>query len=203
MEFLTRNIMTVGLTLETVNTLTRTGRDRIFFGTVTMVSLPLVKSSIMGQMSSRPRKEGRILNNLRKGGVDMMDRKENNGAVRILAEHIVGENGIGYTLGEDGLYYPDLCLPEQTDYGIGKYGRMREMFLKEYEQSLYREFLLNGRLNEHLHDTEECYRMMERMKKRQGVTEQLKAEDQIMWVQKVNNVQQCAEKIVLKEVIYV
>lgn len=162
----------------------------------------------MGQMSSRPRKEGRILNNLRKDGVDMMDSKENNGAVRILAEHIVGENGIGYTLGEDGLYYPDLCLPEQTDYGIGKYGRMRETFLKEYRQSLYRELLLNGRLNEHLHDTEEeCYRMMdllvERMKKRQGVTEQLKAEDQIMWVQKVNNIQQVVEEVVLKNLVFV
>lgn len=148
------------------------------------------------------------MNNLRKDGVDMMDSKENNGAVRILAEHIVEKNGIGYTLREDGLYYPDLCLPEQTDYEIGKYGRMRETFLKEYRQSLYRELLLNGRLNEHLHDTEEeCYRMMdllvERMKKRQGVMEQLKAEDQMLWVRKVNNVQQCAEKIVLKEIISV
>lgn len=80
--------------------------------------------------------------------------------------------------------------------------------MKEYRQSLYRELLLNGRLNEHLHDTEEeCYRMMEllaeRMKKRQGVTEQLKEEDQMLWVQKVNNVQQCAEEIILKKIIYV
>lgn len=148
------------------------------------------------------------MNNLRKDGIDMMDKEANNGVAGILAGHIIGENGIGYTLGEDGLYYPDLCLPEQTDYEIGKYGRMRETFLKEYRQSLYRELLLNGRVNEHLHDTEEeCYQMMdllvERMKKRQGVTEQLKAEDQMLWVQKVNNVQQCAEKIVLKEIIYV
>lgn len=138
----------------------------------------------------------------------MMDSKENNGAVRILAEHIVEKNGIGYTLGEDGLYYPDLCLPEQTDYVIGKYGRMREMFLKEYRQSLYRELLLNGRLNEHLHDTEEeCYRMMdllvERMKKRQGVTEQLKAKDQMLWVQKVNNIQQVIEEVVLENLVFV
>ena len=101
----------------------------------------------------------------------MMDRKENNVAVEAFAEHIIGENGIGYTLGEDGLYYPDLCLPEQTDYEIGRYGGIRENFLREYRQSLYRELLLNGRLNGHLHETkEECYRMMnllvEQMKKR-------------------------------------
>lgn len=148
------------------------------------------------------------MNNLRKDGIDMMDKEANNGVAGILAGHIVGENGISYTLGEDGLYYPDLCLPEQTDYEIGKYGRMRETFLKKYRQSLYRELLLNGRLNEHLHDTEEeCYRMMdllvERMKKRQGVTEQLKAEDQMLWVQKVNNIQDCAEKVILREVIFV
>lgn len=148
------------------------------------------------------------MNNLRKDGVDMMDKEANNGVAGILVGHIVEKNGIGYALGEDGLYYPDLCLPEQTDYGIGKYGRMRETFLKEYRQSLYRELLLNGRLNEHLHDTEEeCYRMMdllvERMKKRQGVTEQLKAEEQMLWVQKVNNIQDCAEKVILREVIFV
>lgn len=148
------------------------------------------------------------MNNLRKDGVDMMDREENNGVVGILAGHIIGENGISYTLGEDGLYYPDLCLPEQTDYGIDKYGRMRETFLKEYRQSLYRELLLNGMLNEHLHDIEEeCYRMIdllvERMKKRQGVTEQLKAEDQMLWVQKVNNIQQVVEEVVLKNLVFV
>lgn len=161
----------------------------------------------MGQMSSRPRKEGRTLNNLRKDGIDMMDKEANNGVAGILAGHIVGENGISYTLGEDGLYYPDLCLPEQTDYEIGKYGRMRETFLKEYRQSLYRELLLNGRLNEHLHDIEEeCYRMMdllvEQMKKRQGVTEQLKAEDQMKWVGMMGNIRQSAEEVVLNELVY-
>lgn len=44
---------------------------------------------------------------------------------QIMEKHIIGENGIGYTLGVDGLYYPDLQLPEGTDYEIGKYGRMR------------------------------------------------------------------------------
>ncbi len=147
------------------------------------------------------------MNNLRKDGIDIMDRKENSVVVEDLVEHIVGENGIGYTLGEDGSYYPDLCLPEQTDYEIGRYGRMREKFLKEHRESLYRELLLNGRLNEHLRDIEEeCYRMIdllvERMKKRQGVTEQLKAEDQMLWVGMMGNIQLCVEEVVLSELIY-
>ena len=49
----------------------------------------------------------------------------------VLRKHIIGENGISYTLGEDGLYYPDLRLPEGTHYEIGRYGRMRAEYLKE------------------------------------------------------------------------
>lgn len=48
-----------------------------------------------------------------------------------MKKHIVGENGISYTLGKDGLYYPDLKLPDGTDYPIGKYGHMREKYLKQ------------------------------------------------------------------------
>ena len=95
----------------------------------------------------------------------------------VLRKHIIGENGISYTLGEDGLYYPDIRLPEETHYEIGRYGRMRAEYLKEYHRALYLELLLDGNLNEYLHQTdEECYQMMERlveqMKAKQGVTEQ-------------------------------
>ncbi len=48
----------------------------------------------------------------------------------IMEKHIMGENGISYTLGEDGLYYPDLYLPEETEYPIGKYGMLRKTYLK-------------------------------------------------------------------------
>lgn len=100
----------------------------------------------------------------------------------VLEKHIIGENGISYTLGEDGLYYPDLQLPEGTHYEIGRYGRMRAEYLKEYHRALYLELLLDGNLNEYLHQTdEECYQMMERlveqMKAKHGVTEQLKSEN--------------------------
>ena len=92
----------------------------------------------------------------------------------VLRKHIIGENGISYTLGEDGLY------------------------LKEYHRALYLELLLDGNLNEYLHQTdEECYQMMERlveqMKAKQGVTEQLKSENQMQWVGMMNNIWHCAE----------
>ena len=49
-----------------------------------------------------------------------------------MEKHIMGENGISYTLGEDGLYYPDLYLPKETEYPIGKYGMLRKTYLKEH-----------------------------------------------------------------------
>ena len=125
----------------------------------------------------------------------------------VLRKHIIGENGISYTLGEDGLYYPDLRLPEGTHYEIGRYGRMRAEYLKENHRALYLELLLSGKLNEYLHQTdEECYQMMERlveqMKEKQGVTEELKMQDQMAWVGRMNNIRACAEEIVLKKIVY-
>ena len=125
----------------------------------------------------------------------------------IMKKHIMGENGISYTLGEDGLYYPDLYLPEETEYPIGKYGMLRKSYLQEHRKGLYLELVLAGKLNKHLHQTdEECYEMMERlieqMKERQGVTEQLKAENQMLWVRMCNNIRHCAEEVVLKEIVY-
>lgn len=115
--------------------------------------------------------------------MDMTDKIKE---TEVLEKHIIGENGISYTLGEDGLYYPDLRLPEGTHYEIGRYGRMRAEYLKEYRRPLYLEFLLSGKLNEYLHHTdEECYQMMEllveQMKEKQGVTEKLKSENQMQW----------------------
>ena len=125
----------------------------------------------------------------------------------VLEKHIVGENGIRYTLGEDGLYYPDLRLPEETHYEIGRYGRMRAEYLKENHRALYLELLLSGKLNEYLHQTdEECYRMIERlveqMKVKQGLKEQLKSENQMQWVGIMNNIWHCAEEVVLKDIVY-
>ena len=123
-----------------------------------------------------------------------------------LAEVIV-ENGIVYHLGEDDLYYPDLRLPEGTHYNIGKYGLMRWEYLKTNQRREYLRLLLDGKLNEYLHEIdEECYEMLdrivERMKEKQGVTEKLKAENQMLWVGRVNNIRMCAEEIVVRERVY-
>ena len=75
-----------------------------------------------------------------------------------MEKHIVGENGIGYTLGTDGLYYPDLELPEGTHYEIGRFGRMRLGYLKNHCRGEYIRLLMDGKLNECLHEVdEECY----------------------------------------------
>ena len=125
-----------------------------------------------------------------------------------MEKHIMGENGISYSLGEDGLYYPDLYLPEETRYPIGKYGMMRRTYLKEHRKSLYLELVLSGKLNEHLYQIdEECHQMMDRlveqMKAKQGVTAQLKSENQMQWVGMMNNIRHCAEEVVLKDIVYV
>ena len=124
-----------------------------------------------------------------------------------MEKHIMGEKGISYTLGEDDLYYPDLYLPEETEYLIGKYGMLRKTYLQENRKGLYLELVLVGKLNEHLHQIDkECNQMMDRlaeqMKERQGVTEELKIQDQMAWVRRMNNIRVCTEEIILKEIVY-
>ena len=99
-------------------------------------------------------------------------------------------------------------MPEGTNYNIGKFGHMRCEYLKEFKHGYYMELLLSGKLNEYLHEVdEECHEMLdqlvEQMKERQGVTEQLKAENQMLWVGRMNNIMACAEEIVVREVVYV
>ena len=127
---------------------------------------------------------------------------------KVLEKHIVGENGISYTLGEDGLYYPDFKLPEGTHYEIGKYGLMRWEYLKNHRRGEYIKLLMEGNLNEHLHEVdEECHErvvfLMKRMKVGTGITEKLKETDQMKWVRLTNNVKSAAEEIVVKEIIFV
>lgn len=124
-----------------------------------------------------------------------------------MRKHIIGENGISYTLGKDGFYYPDLKLPEGTEHPIGKYGRMKCEYLKNHRKARYLNLLLNGELNEYLHCVDEkCDQMMElliqQMKVKQGVTEQMKAEKPMLWMGLMNNIRQSAEEFVLKEVVY-
>lgn len=122
-------------------------------------------------------------------------------------EKVIVENGITYVLGEEDIYYPHLRLPEGTNYQIGKFGYMRCGYLKEFRHGHYMDLLLNGKLNEYLHEVdEECRKMLDRiveqMKEKQGVTEQLKAENQMLWVGRMNNIRMCAEEIVVRELVY-
>lgn len=121
---------------------------------------------------------------------------------------VIEENGIVYRLAENGCYYPDLGLPEGTHYHIGKYGLMRWEHLTENSRSEYFRLLMDGKLNEYLHDVDgECYAMMERiveqMKAGAGITEGLKVTDPLEWIGLMNNVKNAAEEIVLREMIYV
>ena len=129
-------------------------------------------------------------------------------STRALAKHIIGETGIRYTFGKDGLYYPDLELPEGTHYNIGRYGRMRCKYLENHHRGEYLRLLLDGKLNEHLHEVdEECHarmeQLVEQMKAGAGITEELKATDQMKWVGLMNNVRSAAEEVVITELIYV
>ena len=123
-----------------------------------------------------------------------------------LAE-MIEENGIVYHLSEDGCYYPDVRLPEGTHYNIGKYGLMRWEYLRTNRREKYLRLLLDGKLNEHLHEIdEECHArvdlLIERMKVGAGITEELKATEPIEWVVLMNNVRSAAEEIVLRELVY-
>ena len=116
-------------------------------------------------------------------------------------------NGLYYVLGEDGLYYPELELPEGIQYDIGKYGIMRLEYLAKYNRAEYIRLFLEGVLNGHLYElNEECHERMEQlvrqMMKREGVTEEVKRTDPMKWVGMINSIKSAAEEIVVKEVIY-
>lgn len=116
------------------------------------------------------------------------------------------KNGMGYTLHGD-YYLPDLVLREEEPT-YGKYGMLRKQFLKEHRSARYQYLLLTGKLNEHLNQTDQEAReqvetLMEQMTEKQGVTEELKAQDQMERVRLMNNIKASAEEIVLKNMIYV
>ncbi|MDY2886380.1 MAG: TnpV protein [Bariatricus sp.] len=111
-----------------------------------------------------------------------------------------------YTLGEDGIYYPNLiCTDEKPHYG--KYGMMRRQYLKEHRPAIYSLYMLEDRLTAHLNavDDEAQERMevlVRQMMEKQGITEEMKARDQMAWVGAVNIIRNAAEEIVLDELIY-
>ena len=116
------------------------------------------------------------------------------------------KNGMGYTLHGD-YYLPDLVLREEEPT-YGKYGMLRKQFLKEHRSARYQYMLLTGKLNEHLNQIDQEVReqvetLTEQMIEKQGVTEELKAQDQMKWVRLMNNIKASAEEIILKNMVYV
>lgn len=127
-----------------------------------------------------------------KSGCNAPGRKEFVMMEKELAEVIV-ENGITYHLAEDGCYYPQLSLEQETDYVIGKYGIIRGEYMMKRRRHEYLKMLMDGTWNQYLHDVdEECHREVElavkRIMEKEGVTEQLKKENPMEWVQGVNGI---------------
>ena len=109
---------------------------------------------------------------------------------------------------ENGHLIPNVTLPEQTDYQIGKYGRMHLDYIKNHRRGRYTTLLTEGKLNARLHEIDlEANEMLEtiipRLATERGIDEDLKACDILRWVTEMNNVKASAEEIVLREVVLV
>ena len=115
---------------------------------------------------------------------------------------------MGGTYRQVGDYFiPNIALPDDGEYQIGKYGRMRRSYLKEYRKILYNNYVLEGTLFKHLAEIDQgCNEHMKNivsaMAKQEGVTEAFKAADQIEWVRRMNSIRNRAEEIVLHELVY-
>ena len=115
---------------------------------------------------------------------------------------------MGGTYRQVGEYFiPTLVLPDDGAYQIGKYGHMRHSYLKEHRKILYTNYVVEGTLWGHLSEIDQaCNERMETivsaMAKQEGVTEALKAADQMEWVRRMNNIHNRAEEIVLTELVY-
>ena len=114
-------------------------------------------------------------------------------------------NNIDYVLVGD-YYIPDLKLPNE-ERPIGKYGRMHREYLKEHNPMMFNDLVLEGQLWTYLaalneQAQERLSLIVEQMKASEGVTEKLKAGDQMAWVRAMNRIHNQAEEIVLEEIVY-
>ena len=107
----------------------------------------------------------------------------------------------------NGLLYPNLTLPKQTDHEIGKYGRMRLGFIKQHRRGPYGSLLAQAKLNEHLHEidlqaSELLQSIISDLAMKNRINESLKATDPLHWVQEMNALKASAEELVLREIVY-
>ena len=116
------------------------------------------------------------------------------------------ENGIEYV--RDGDYYiPNLTVPDDKVYNIGKYGRLHSIFIKENRPTIYSMKMLNGTWLAYLEEIDTAAKeMIDKLTKdmavKQGITEELKAKDQMAWVGAMNNIRHSAEEFVLRDFVY-
>ena len=115
---------------------------------------------------------------------------------------------LGGTYTRQGDYcLPDVCLPPEEERPIGIYGQRRRVYLKKHHRVLYFNLLTTGKLNDYLADLNEqaeamFSQLVKLLAEKEGVTEVLKAENQMLWVQKMNNLRNAAMEIVSNELIY-
>ena len=107
----------------------------------------------------------------------------------------------------NGIRYPNLELPEQAIYPLGKYANLRLDFMKKHRRGTYTTLLAEGRLNEYLHAIDiQAHELLDdiipRLAQERGIDEDLKAHNALLWTAEMNNIKASAEEIVLKEVVY-
>ena len=117
------------------------------------------------------------------------------------------QTGISYTLQGD-YYLPDLALPEQEDEPIGLWGQRHLKYIKQHRKILYINLLTSGKLNEHLADIDKqaedmFFRLAKQMTEREGITEQLKVDNQMDWVAQMNNIRSGVTEIINNDIIYI
>ena len=123
-----------------------------------------------------------------------------------MEKHIYNEQtGISYTLQGD-YYLPDLALSDEEEQSIGLWGQRHLRYIKQHRKVLYLNLLTSGKLNRYLSDldkqAEEMFsRLVKQMAEREGVTEQLKADNQMEWIARMNNIRSRATEIVNKSLI--
>ena len=108
---------------------------------------------------------------------------------------------------ENGRLIPEMKLPEQTNYQIGKYGQFYLAYIKNHRRGRYTTLLTAGKLNTRLHEIDlEANEMLDsiisRLATERGIDENLKTRDMLRWVAEMNNIKASAEEVILKEVIY-
>ena len=108
----------------------------------------------------------------------------------------------------NGIHYPNLELPEQTIYPLGKYANLRLDFMKKHRRGTYTTLLTEGRLNEYLHAIDiQAHEFLDdiipRLAQEHGIDEVPKAHNALLWTAEMNNIKASAEEIILREVVLV